>query len=310
MDLALYIVGLCVIVASKSILVKAVIGIALGIVISRCFILGHDACHRSLFTSSVANRVVGRLLFLPSLTPYTLWEIGHNTVHHGYDNLRGRDQVWVPFSPQEFAHLPPYRKALERAYRSIYGLGLYYTIELWWNKLFFPNLKHVGVRRPMHVVDSVLVLLLFLAQTFAVAFVSKSASAACADLLFAIVIPLVVWKWTMGFTIYVHHTHPSVHWFDKRSEWNFEKGVDGAVHVVFPVWVDMLMHWIYQHPAHHAEVKIVSYRLRAAQVALESCRPNIVAERWSLEQFMGTIRHCQLYDYDLHRWVQFDAAAK
>ncbi len=54
--------------------------LATGLVISRLFILGHDACHQSLTRHRTLNRWLGRLIFLPSLTPYSLWEVGHNVV--------------------------------------------------------------------------------------------------------------------------------------------------------------------------------------------------------------------------------------
>ena len=112
--------------------------------------------------------VVGRLVFLPTLTTFSLWHVGHNVAHHGFANLKGRDQVWVPYSPEEFAALPKWRQRMERIYRSVWGFGLYYLVELWWNKLMFPSRKHVGARRKEFIVDSVL----------AVAFGARDASGA------------------------------------------------------------------------------------------------------------------------------------
>ena len=45
-------------------------GAIAGMVIGRLFILGHDACHQSLTPYRWLNRWIGRLVFLPSLTPY------------------------------------------------------------------------------------------------------------------------------------------------------------------------------------------------------------------------------------------------
>ena len=68
--------------------------------IARLFVIGHDACHGSYTPNKTLNKWIGRIAFLPSLTPYSLWEIGHNLAHHGFTNLKGRDYVWTPFSPQ------------------------------------------------------------------------------------------------------------------------------------------------------------------------------------------------------------------
>ena len=63
-------------------------GALVGPVIGRLFILGHDACHQSFTPHRKLNRWLGRLVFMPSPTPYSLWDVGHNVVHHGYTDLR------------------------------------------------------------------------------------------------------------------------------------------------------------------------------------------------------------------------------
>eukprot|EP01034_Spumella_vulgaris_P007336 gene7336-9348_t len=67
---------------------KLLCGLAAGFMIGRLFIIGHDACHQSYTPHRGLNRVLGRIAMLPSLTPYSLWEVGHNVVHHGYTNLK------------------------------------------------------------------------------------------------------------------------------------------------------------------------------------------------------------------------------
>src|SRR6202167_3560397 len=121
--------------------------------IARLFVIGHDACHGSYTPNKTLNKWIGRIAFLPSLTPYSLWEIGHNLAHHGFTNLKGRDYVWTPFSPQEFASLSWIRRRLERVYRSGVGQGVYYMIEMWWKKLMFPSHKHVNHRRFSYTFD-------------------------------------------------------------------------------------------------------------------------------------------------------------
>src|SRR5690348_2524314 len=67
-----------------------------GVGIAMLFVVGHDACHGSFTPSRRLNWWIGRLAFLPSLTPFIGWEIGHNQTHHVYTNLKGRDYVWAP----------------------------------------------------------------------------------------------------------------------------------------------------------------------------------------------------------------------
>ncbi|MFL6699023.1 MAG: fatty acid desaturase, partial [Vitreoscilla sp.] len=105
LDLALFAGLLAATIVLRHPMARLLCAVATGLVIGRLFILGHDACHQSLTRHRRLNRWVGRLVFLPSLTPYSLWEVGHNVVHHGYTNLRGFDFVWQPRSLEEFRAL-------------------------------------------------------------------------------------------------------------------------------------------------------------------------------------------------------------
>jgi omega-6 fatty acid desaturase (delta-12 desaturase) len=133
----------------ESILLKILFGLVAGFVTGRIFILGHDACHQSFTPNRELNKVLGRIAFLPSLTPYSLWDVGHNVVHHGQTNLKGFDFVWAPLSKAEFDALPAWRKALERLYRSGWGPVFYYLIEIWWRREYFPNAKNKPGDRPI-----------------------------------------------------------------------------------------------------------------------------------------------------------------
>ena len=97
---------------------KLLCAVAMGFTIGRLFIIGHDACHQSLTPHRGLNKWVGRIAFLPSLTTFSLWDIGHNVVHHGYTNLKGFDFVWAPLTREEFAKLSFAGRMLDRAYRS------------------------------------------------------------------------------------------------------------------------------------------------------------------------------------------------
>ena len=76
-----------------------------GLFIATSFVVGHDACHGSLTPYDRLNKVLGRIAFLPSWTPYASWEFAHNRVHHSYTNLRGKDYAWAPLSKDEYDSL-------------------------------------------------------------------------------------------------------------------------------------------------------------------------------------------------------------
>ena len=112
---------------------RVLFGLGAGLVIARLFIIGHDGRHNSLTPHRRLNKWLGRIAFLPSLTAYSLWDLGHNMVHHGFTSLKGVDFVWAPLTQQEFNALTPVRKVMERLYRSGWGPGIYYMVEVWWN---------------------------------------------------------------------------------------------------------------------------------------------------------------------------------
>ena len=226
--------------------------------IARLFVIGHDACHGSYTPSQTLNKWIGRIAFLPSLTPYSLWEIGHNLAHHGFTNLKGRDYVWTPYSPSEFARLSWIRRQLERIYRSGVGQGVYYMVEMWWKKLFFPRRKHVSIRRTSYTVDSLLV------ASFAAIWIGglvvwalHSGRSVVSLLIFAFAVPFFLWNCLMGFVVYVQHTHPRVAWYERRDEWSANAGyATTTVHVKLMRPFDGLIHYILEHGAHHVNMGI------------------------------------------------------
>lgn len=287
---------------------KIACAIALHVVLARLFILGHDACHGSLFKSERANAIVGRIAFLPTLTTFSLWHVGHNVAHHGFANLKGRDQVWVPFSPEEFAKLPRWRQRMERVYRSIWGFGFYYLIELWWNKLMFPNKKHMGARRPMFLFDSVITVIFagsYLAFLAVIAYVTDQPWWLL--WLLAAIIPFALWNYLMGLVIFVHHTSLDTVWFNNRSEWLRKRKVDDLTRDFhFPLRTEKLLHGIMLHRAHHFDPFIPNYRLKnATRRLLDHGIATANATKAGLRYVREVSKRCALYDYETKTWLAF-----
>jgi omega-6 fatty acid desaturase (delta-12 desaturase) len=287
---------------------KALMVIPGTIAIARLFVIGHDACHGSYTRYAWLNKLIGRIAFLPSLTPFSLWDVGHNVAHHGFTNLKGRDQVWVPMSAEEWQKASKMRRALERIYRSGFGQGLYYLIEMWWKKLILPTKKHVGVRRAIFIWDNALVLgVAALWITALVLWAVYDNHSITWTLLGGFVLPFLAFNCVMGWVIYVQHTHPDVAWFDKREEWQKRFGfVTTTINVVVPKRVGQVLHDILEHGAHHVNTGVPLYRLRAAQEALRKAVPDL-ARTYVLtwKRYWATVRSCKLYDYANHRWLDF-----
>ncbi len=308
-DLSLWMGSIFLTVYFESIFLKIAFGLAAGLITGRIFILGHDACHQSFTPHRGLNKILGRIAFLPSLTPYSLWDVGHNVVHHGQTNLKGFDFVWEPLSKTEFDALPRWRQSLERVYRSGFGSAIYYLCEIWWKRLFFPAKKYRPANRSIFIKDNLLV------SAFLVIWISllvMAASATDQSIVIAIttgcLIPFIVWNGMIGFVVYVHHTHPAIAWYDKKSEWmRAQPFVSTTVHLKFSFYVGTLLHHIMEHTAHHVDMSVPLYNLKAAQNRLEELMPNrIVVQSFSWRWYFDVARTCKLYDFEKKTWLDFD----
>ena len=304
-DLLLY-AGVSAAIVAAPDLYKPILSILLAFVVARLFVLGHDACHGSMFTSRAANQIVGRLTFLVSYTPYSLWDLGHNRTHHAFTNLKGHDYVWTPMSLADYRAASRPRRALERVYRTAAGHGLYYFLEIYLKKLIFPTRVQVPERRAAYLWDSLLVAAFAAAQIAGLTAAAMATGQNAAWIVTAgFLLPFAAWNALMGFAIFLHHTHPDVAWFDDMSEWRAaEPQLRNAVHVILPFGLDAWLHHIMDHTAHHLDPLIPLFQLPGAQAAVER-RFDAKVHTWTPTLFLNTIRSCKLYDYDAHRWLDF-----
>ncbi len=283
-------------------------GILATLAIVRLFIIGHDACHGSLTDHEGLNKLLGRIAFLPSLTPYSLWRVGHNVVHHGFNSLKGRDFVWEPKDPAEWNALSPARRLLERVYRSAAGPLPYYLFEIWWCRLYYPRGKNSPGSRAEFFWDSTLVTV-FAALWIGGLIMFAKGSLGVA-LLVGFLIPFLIWNWTVGFVVYLHHTHPDFVWYSDKTSWLKDQGIlHGTVRYRIRPWWNFLLHNIMEHAAHHLDAKIPLYRLKAAQTALAKLVPEIPEIELSMHTYWRTVRECKLFDFDRKIWVRFPKRA-
>jgi omega-6 fatty acid desaturase (delta-12 desaturase) len=290
------------------------VSLANGFFIGVVFIIGHDACHGAFVRPAWLNRVIGRLAFLPSLQPYSFWELGHNRMHHGWTNLREKDYPWAPFSKAEFHRLSPGRRLVERVGRTFFGVAVYYGVVIWWSHMAFPDARdRQRVEARIGWFDRLSVLAFFIGET-AVAYTLEvgrggGAGVACMlrAFLFGVAVPFVMWIWMAGLLTFVQHTHERVRWYDRREEWSFLAGsLHGTVHVVFPRAVDLVLHNVMFHTAHHVDTRIPLYNLPEAQSALEAAHGDgIIRQRFSIGAVLGTLRRCKLYDYRQRQWLDY-----
>jgi len=313
--LLLYVVAfLCTLTLSSPAL-RLLLGLAAGIFSGSLFMIGHDACHESYTSRRVLNRLIGRIAFLPSYHTYSLWDLSHNRIHHVYTNLKGKDFVWTPLSKAEFDALPWPKRLLYRCFRTPLGLALYYPLEIWSTRLGFPRREYLDQPRRIYTLDRLLVLSFFLVQLLAIVAAGGGARSHAwsqwgQGALFSLLLPWLMFNWMIGFVIYFNHTHPTVPWFDKRSEWSCSaSAIRGTVRLKFPRWTLMFASSIMDHVAHHVDPRVPLVRLKEAQQRIEALLPGqIVVQEWSVPELLAILRRCKLYDYEAHCWIDFQGS--
>jgi acyl-lipid omega-6 desaturase (Delta-12 desaturase) len=285
--------------------VRIACSIVSGVSVAILFILAHDACHGGLTPHPALNGLLGRICFLPSLFPYSPWEYGHNRVHHAWTNLKEKDYGWRPLSLEEYRSRSAGRRRLERVYRTTAGVTLYGIIEIWWRHMMTLTDEDRRAIRPLpRRLDRSLVCV------YAIAMSASTASFGVSAMLLALLVPWLIFHWLFSIVTLQHHTHPRARWFSSRAEWSFYEGqVCNTVHVVFPRAVELILHNITVHGAHHADPKVPLYGLTRVQTRLErEFGEDMIVERWSLTTHRRLLRTCRLYDYERHQWLDFDGA--
>lgn len=280
-----------------------------GLMIALLFVVGHDAAHQSLTPHRWLNGMLGRLAFLPSLHPFSLWQLGHNQTHHRWTNLSTKDYVWTPLSMAQFQALSPRRRMVYRFHRSLLGPLTYYLTEIWWPKMVCPSSQVVnGDYKREYIFDLVLVYSFLAAYTITLASLATQLApsrglGAFDVFLFGVLIPFAVWNVLMGFVVYLHHTHPHIRWYDNQADWrSCSAQYSSAVHVIFPRPVNFVFHRIMEHNAHHERPSIPLYQLKAAQ---ENLHEDIYVLEWNPFSHLAIVKACKLYDFEQARWLDF-----
>lgn len=310
-DVAVYVAAVVLAVTAEATWARLAFAVLAGMMIAALFVLAHDAAHNSLTPLPRVNRLLAYLCMFPALHNPTLWRIEHNHFHHQVPNVKGLNS-WSPASYDEFLAMSPWRRRLERCYRSGLASGPYYLVERWWRRKFLPRAAarmDPAVRRAA-VRDLMLLLAWFALFAWALVLMAGRSTnpSPWLALLYGFVVPFAVWNVMMGYTVYYQHTHPQVPWFRTREAADAFGGQDRRTVTILHsrLW-GLLTHEIMEHNAHHVHPLIPHYRLRAAQRRLaELVVPAFLAERLTPAYVVDVSRRCKLYDYERHCWLDFD----
>ncbi|MBB6251111.1 fatty acid desaturase [Nitrospirillum iridis] len=243
----------------------------------RVFIIQHDCGHGSFFRSRWANRVVGMLCSLITLTPYLMWRRQHAGHHSHWNNLdrrfSGSDIYSGCLTLAEFQRLSPLRRRVQRILQHplvAWGV-LPPLIFLVLYRLPFdtpPDWRRE--RRAVHLTNLALLLLyggLGMALGFtAVALVQG---------------PILVIAATAGVWLFsIQHRFEQALWA-RQGAWDpVSAALRGSSHLTLPRLLQWFTGNIGFHHVHHLNSRIPNYRLEACHDAIPALGTAHVLTPW------------------------------
>jgi omega-6 fatty acid desaturase (delta-12 desaturase) len=310
-DVALYALAVAALVYADSLFLLVPLWIVTALVISALFIVGHDAAHGALFKSKRLGYVIGQLAMLPSLHVYEAWVFGHNRIHHGHTVREVMDYVWHPVSPEAYRAMSLPQRLVHRLKWSCLGAGVYYGWDIWWRNMirFTPPEKIAAdVHRDRRIV------LAYAAVTSGAllalgAHVYGGLGGALWMWCKVFAVPFALWNYSIGISVYVHHISPDIAWHGRREWTRFKGQMEGTTILHIPAWLNFFYHNIFLHVPHHVDMRIPFYRLPEASAVIRAKFPDVVRERnFGISDYLRATRACKLYDFETHRWCDYDAA--
>jgi omega-6 fatty acid desaturase (delta-12 desaturase) len=317
LDLCLFAGAILLCIWSTSLLLKVNYMILAGVMTSLLFVVGHDACHQSLTSRRWLNRLLGTVSFLPCLHAFSFWDLGHNRIHHGFTNRRGKDYVWEPLTYPEFVALSRFEKLKYRFFRTAAGHYWYYLCEIWWKKMFFPRRSVVGQYTAENVLDHLVLsawMLLWPSTVVALTWLMSGRTARAYDLGLSVLLccvgPVLIFNLLMSSVIYLHHMDPRVGWVSADARVDVRRlQLLSSVHVVFPYYTNLVFHRIMEHTAHHVRPGIPLYNLDEGQTLLEQHFAEIIVHKWTPFSHLDILARCKLFDLDRRCWTGYDGVA-
>ncbi|MCU0522675.1 MAG: fatty acid desaturase [Anaerolineae bacterium] len=268
--------------------------VAAGFVI-RTFIIFHDCCHGSFFSSKLANQVIGTITGILTYTPYEPWRLAHAKHHVTAGNLdrRGAGDVWT-MTVAEYLAAPWWKRFVYRGFRHplvMFGLGPLFAFVL--SQRFAR--KGAGRREHISTIGTNLGLLAILA----IAWVTIGLRAYLLIQAPVILIAAMFGIWLF----YVQHQFQGVYWARDGSWDRVRAAVEGSSFYKLPKVLQWFSGNIGLHHIHHLRATIPNYNLQAAYdaiPALQMVKPLTLA---------GSLKclGLALYDEAQGRLVRFGA---
>src|SRR5689334_43923 len=241
-----------------------------GALLVRVFIVQHDCGHGSFFASTSANRMVGRVCSLITLTPFANWARQHSQHHGNWSNLdrrEGADLYSACLTVREYLALSRWQRLLHRLPRHplVAHLLLPPVVFLMLYRVPFDTPPGwVRERRSVHLTNAALAMM-FGALALAIGW-QEVLTIHLAIMVVASI--LGVWLFSL------QHRFETARWA-RRAAWD-----PAVASMEASSWFGLpaVLHWLTGnigfHHVHHLNTRVPSYRLGAAHAAVQALWPD------------------------------------
>jgi omega-6 fatty acid desaturase (delta-12 desaturase) len=220
----------------------------------RIFILFHDCCHGSFFTSRRANTILGYVSGIVTFTPFEDWRYAHNLHHATAGDLDRRGVGAIrTMTKEEYLAAPTRKRLAYRIYRNpfvLFGPGATLLF------LFFQRFssKGAGKRERNSVVFTNLTLLTVIA-------VASSTIGFQTYLL--IQLPIILIGGSLGLGLfYIQHQFENAYWARHESWDPMKVALEGSSYFKLPKILQWFSGNIGLHHIHHVRPSIPNYNLQ------------------------------------------------
>jgi omega-6 fatty acid desaturase (delta-12 desaturase) len=303
-ELAITAVPLVILWMTAMLLVRSEIWLGLlltipaGAFLLRLFLIQHDCGHGSFFRRRTANKWVGRIIGVVTLTPFEFWRRSHAHHHAGTGNLdrRGLGDIDT-LTLAEYRSRTPRARWAYRMYRHpivLFGLGPAYQFLL-------------GHRMPAGLARACTRSWVSAMTTnLAIALLSGVLMWLFGAVTFLLVqLPITLLAASVGMWLfYVQHQFEGAQW-DRAEAWNFHRAaLHGSSHYDLPPILRWFSANIGVHHVHHLCSTIPFYRMPEV---LRSCPELKAVSRLGLRESLR-LTSLSLWNEETRRMISFQEA--
>ena len=286
--------------AERALWLSILLGIPLGGLVVRFFIIQHDCGHGSFLPSRRANDIVGRIMSVLTLTPYGLWRRVHALHHAGSGNLdrRGAGDIET-LTVREYLALARRKRLQYRIYRNPFFLFFMAV------PAFFVVMQRLPWGHPLPTREawrSVVGLDLAIVAVYGIV-----ALIVGLKMLLVLATPTILCASMIGgWLFFVQHQFEDTDW-ETGESWDFQvAAVRGSSHYDLPRVLNWFTGNIGLHHLHHLNSMIPNYRLPECQRSLPTQPP---VTRLGLFESFACAR-LALWDEDQKRLIPFSALSR